>query len=124
MLNQQYALSKKELLIDIAQAGDFGKYRNRNAARVSMGIARMIEEDAGYFDAHVFTLPYREMAAEFYRKFLEILPSMIENPEPYKGFWAEARLRYENNCKDIGSQQKLGEKVVARPQLRKKTLWC
>jgi len=63
------ALQHRELLIDVAAAGDFGTYRDRRAARASMVIAAWGDAELGY--AH--TLPL-------------LLPLALD-PEPYRHLW-------------------------------------
>src|SRR5688500_15465949 len=42
----QRALAHRDLLIDVAAAGDFGTYRYRTAARISMTLAHLEGDDA------------------------------------------------------------------------------
>ncbi len=92
IIEKDYALANKEFLIDVAEAGDFAKYKNRNAARVTFTIARMLDEDSGFFDPSVFRLSYPEMTAIFYQKLLSILPEIIERLDSYKKYWVDEDL--------------------------------
>ena len=65
------ATAHRQLLIDVAAAGDFGTYRDRRAARASMVIAKWGDEGRGYAGS---------------------LPDVLElvlDPEPYRAVWAD-----------------------------------
>lgn len=65
------AHAHRELLIDVAAAGDFATYRDRRAARASMVIAHWSDIGWGYREA---------------------LPRLVElanSPEQYRGIWEE-----------------------------------
>jgi hypothetical protein len=89
LLNQDYALAHKDFLIDIAEAGDFAKFKNREAARVTFVIAKLLDKETGFFEPKAFALPYLELTAIFYRKFLSILPDIIERLPAYEAYWSE-----------------------------------
>ncbi len=89
ILNPEYALSKKSLLIDIAQAGDFQKYNNRQAARIVFTINALLKEESGFISKDCFKMTYPKMAAEFYRRLLEVLKDIIEKTEDYKKYWID-----------------------------------
>ena len=67
------ALARRERLIDIARAGDFGRFHDRDAARAAIAIANL--EDAIDGD------PYPEL--------LERLPELADHPERYRDRWAD-----------------------------------
>jgi hypothetical protein len=67
------AWARRARLIDIARAGDFGTFRERDAARAAIAIANL--EDAIDGD------PYPEL--------LERLPELADHPERYRDHWAE-----------------------------------
>jgi hypothetical protein len=48
LIDPEAAQRHRELLIDVAAAGDFGTYRDRRAARASMVIAHWSDEGLGY----------------------------------------------------------------------------
>lgn len=64
------ALPHRDLLEDVAAAGDFGTYRHRHAARISMALVRLDAED-------------RYVAA------LELLPQMVRDIERFRDLWEE-----------------------------------
>ena len=66
------ALANRAFLEDLALAGDFGRFTDRNAARASMVIAAQQGSDE-----------------ENYRRMLAAMPDLIGNVERWKDVWAE-----------------------------------
>ena len=64
------ALAHRDLLEDVAAAGDFGTYRHRHAARISMTLARLEGGD--------------ELAEG-----LRLLPRMVEDIEAFRPLWED-----------------------------------
>ena len=67
------ALEHRDLLIDVAAAGDFGTYRDRRAARISASISmwgQLVADDP-------FSVG------------LEHLPRILEDVDAYRDFWAD-----------------------------------
>ena len=75
LVDPDTALACRELVVDIAAAGDFATYRSRHAARVSMAIAAM---GAGGRDSD-----------SLYAEALELVPAMLRSVEPWRDVWAE-----------------------------------
>ncbi len=69
LIDPDTAQAHRQLLIDVAAAGDFGTYRDRRAARASMVIARWSDEGLDY----EATLP----------RLLEV----ANDPEPFRALW-------------------------------------
>jgi hypothetical protein len=66
------ARARRDRLVDIARAGDFGRFHDRDAARAAIAIANL--EDAIDGD------PYPEL--------LDRLPELADHPERYRELWA------------------------------------
>lgn len=99
ILNPEFALANRDLLIDIAEAGDFSKYKKRNAARISFTLAKLIEESANFFKPKVFKLTYPEMAAIFYKNLLSIFPDIMMRLHAYRKYWdKEDRFLSASEC--------------------------
>ncbi|HWL44898.1 MAG TPA: DUF6687 family protein [Ilumatobacter sp.] len=74
------ALRHRQLLIDLAAAGDFGTYRDRRAARASMTVSRMAE--AGFDD-------YAEFAARCYAEALPQVLDMLLEGDRFRDLWGD-----------------------------------
>jgi aromatic ring-cleaving dioxygenase len=87
LTNSRIASQHRELLIDAAQAGDFGVYRDRNAARISFVITAYADPTVSPLPKSIFQLRYPELAAELYREALELIPALLDNLEAYRALW-------------------------------------
>ncbi len=79
------ALPRRAFLEDVAGAGDFGTYRDRNAARVSMVLS-------AYADGRgEMELPadYGEQTAVLYGVMLERLASICDDVDAHRELWAD-----------------------------------
>jgi hypothetical protein len=87
LIEPESALTREELLVDLAAAGDFGTYRHRDAARASMVVSACTEPDRSPFGP----LPpdYPEMTAHLYRELLPRVADLVANPEPFRDLWAD-----------------------------------
>lgn len=87
ILEPRFAQAHRELLIDVASAGDFGVYQRRDAARIAFAIAAYADPDTSPLPKEIFALPYPEMAGRLYEEILELLPKLLINLEGHKSWW-------------------------------------
>jgi hypothetical protein len=71
----------RNLLVDVAAAGDFGTYRDRRAARASMALSHLAERDA--------TCSYGELTAQLYTELLPQLLSIVLHNDRYRDLWGD-----------------------------------
>jgi hypothetical protein len=83
------ALQHRELLIDAAQAGDFGVYKDRNAARIAFVISAYADPETSPLPRSIFQKRYPELSAELYREVLNVMPALLENIETYRTLWQD-----------------------------------
>lgn len=81
------ALDRRELLVDIAAAGDFATYRNRDAARVSMAIAAFADPERSPLDHP--TDDYPTWCAHLYDELLPRLTELCDHPERSRDLWED-----------------------------------
>jgi hypothetical protein len=74
ILNPEAGQKWKELLIDIAAAGDFGTYRFREAARTAFVLSAFADADVSPLDPRIFKQPYPRMSSLLYEELLPQLP--------------------------------------------------
>jgi hypothetical protein len=87
VLNPEAAQNQKDLLIDIAAAGDFATYRFRNAARTTFVLSAFADADISPLDPGIFKQPYPGMAALLYQELLRQLPEMVHGLDRYSAYW-------------------------------------
>ncbi|MFY9586385.1 MAG: DUF6687 family protein [Actinomycetota bacterium] len=87
ILHPDEALARREKIIQVASAGDFGVFTDRDAARVAFALMTMADEDRSNLGGDVFAKPYPQQSALFYEEGLARFPEMLEHPDRFKGLW-------------------------------------
>jgi hypothetical protein len=92
------ALSRRELLVEVARAGDFAVTRSRHSARISMTIAAFADPNRSPLRASVrdpasapgeSELDYDAWVATLHTECLGRLTELCDHPERYADLWAE-----------------------------------
>ena len=91
LTHPEHALAHRELLEDLAAAGDFGTFRHRDAARASMVIAAQEGTDE-----------------ERYERMLAVLPDLLADVDRWRDVWAEEDAQLDGSLAALGS----GEVVI------------
>jgi hypothetical protein len=89
LLQPALALRHRTLLLDVAQAGDFGIYADRQAARVAFALSAYANPRSSPLPGSLFELPYPELAGALYLRLLEELPRLLDGVERYRALWEE-----------------------------------
>jgi hypothetical protein len=103
LINPEQAASQRDLLIDVASAGDFATFRDRNAARIAIAIAAYETDEASPIARELAGKPYGAQTSTLYRQLLGVLPQMLENPDGYRAFWEAGDARIDESEKAIAS---------------------
>jgi hypothetical protein len=106
ILHPDQALKQRDLLIDIASAGDFGTYRSRQAVRTFFTLSAFADREKSPLDKTIFEGPYPEIAAALYEQMLERLPDLLSGIDSYEQYWREQSDSLER------SEQALKERLV------------
>lgn len=72
LVHPKDALKRRDRVIDVARAGDFGTFHERDAARVAWTIAMLEEEDPG---------------ADPYEVVLNRVPELLDHPDRFRAYW-------------------------------------
>ena len=83
------ALARRDLVIDVARAGDFGCSETREAARIAFTVSTLVDPGASPLDRAVFTREYPEMAARLYQELLPRVPQLLRDIDRFRDLWAE-----------------------------------
>jgi hypothetical protein len=89
LIEPDTAAKYRELLIDVATAGDFGKYRRRDAARIDFVLSAYADPDTSPLAKNIFEAPYAEMAAQLYANLLPQLPRLLTDVADFRPFWQD-----------------------------------
>jgi hypothetical protein len=90
MLNPAEAQAIKQLLIDVAAAGDFDLCADREAARISFVIDAWINPSQSPLNKGVFALDYAGLANVLYEELLPRFSKIIEKIDQFEKFWTTA----------------------------------
>ena len=77
LLEPEAAASRRDLLIDVAQAGDFGVYRSRRAARRAFAISAHADPATSPFPRPLFDRPAPQVEEGLYRALLDVLLRLL-----------------------------------------------
>ncbi len=77
----------RDMLLDVAQAGDFGIFATRQAARIAFTLSAHVDADTSPLPESVFGLPYSELASELYLRLLDVVPRLLTNLDDYRVLW-------------------------------------
>lgn len=83
------ALKRKQFIIDVATAGDFEKYKDRDAARASFVFEALADEKRSPFDKQIFRLKYPDMVTKLYTECIPIVLDVLDNvhSSKWKKYW-------------------------------------
>ena len=87
ILNPDKANFYRELLIDVAAAGDFGTYRFPEAARIAFTIGAYADREKSPLPQEIFRQDYPQITAALYSEMLKLLPEIVSNPEKFRRMW-------------------------------------
>jgi hypothetical protein len=69
--------------VDTAQAGDFGVYRTRHAARIAFTLSAFAEPETSPLARDVFRLAYADRSDALYARMLGVLPELVADVDAY-----------------------------------------
>lgn len=88
LVEPELSRRNRDLLIEVAAAGDFGTYRDRRAARASMTISAYTEVDRSPL-AHRLVGSYDQQCVVLYEETLPLLVPMLVDNEAFRDLWAD-----------------------------------
>lgn len=89
ILNPEAACENREFLIDVARAGDFSKFVDRDAARVSWVISAWTDPDRSPLNRTAFGGTHEQLAAILFEELLDRLSAIVNKIGYFETFWAE-----------------------------------
>ena len=83
------ARDRRDLVIDVARAGDFGTFVSRAAARIAMTLATLDDDERSPLPSAALSAPYAERCGELYEWALPRFTDMLDHPERWRDLWAD-----------------------------------
>ncbi|MEY2461226.1 MAG: hypothetical protein QOG30_3056 [Acidimicrobiaceae bacterium] len=107
LVEPEQALVHRDLVVDIARAGDFGWSKQRDAARVTFAIGALV-------DQRPITGDYPTYCAERYEELLPLVPQLLADPSALGERWREEESFFDasNEAIDRGDAT-----IVEHPEL-------
>lgn len=80
LIDPDFALAHRDRFVDIATTGDFGRYRERDAARANFALSKLVDDvpDQG---------GYAEQAAAIYEALIPIVPRLVDDIGRFEAIW-------------------------------------
>jgi len=89
LINPEFAIRHRELLISVATAGDFGVVRDPLAAKIVFTLNAFADAERSPLPKHLFKLRYPEHAAALYEELIRRLPDFVEKTDGYETLWRD-----------------------------------
>jgi hypothetical protein len=93
LVDPETALAHRDLLVDVAAAGDFGTYRFREAARASMVVWAYAHAERSPLAADLAGMAYPDRVVVLYESTLPLLVDFASRPDRYVDLWGEEDAR-------------------------------
>jgi hypothetical protein len=81
------ARARAARIVDVANAGDFGTFVDRDSARIAITIAAYDDASTSPLPADLFAGPYDELCAALYAELLPQFETMLDRPEQWRSMW-------------------------------------
>jgi hypothetical protein len=101
----EIATQHRELLIDIARAGDFGTFHSRSAARLAMTMAVLDDDQRSPLPAASLSAPYPQRCADLYEWTLPHMENMLVHPDQWKHLWSDEDAHLQRSLNAIATGQ-------------------
>src|SRR4051794_18189854 len=105
LIEPEQSLRHRELLIDVASAGDFAKFRDRRAARASMTIDAYADVERSPI-ADRLTGSYDAQCVALYEETISLLVAIATDSERFRDLWAD------EDAELTSSEQLIGDGTV------------
>ena len=87
MVNPEEAQLRRDLLIDVAAAGDFGTYQDRRAARIAFAISTYADPDQSPLGSELATLEYPDLVVALFDELLPQLGAICDGIDARRTLW-------------------------------------
>ena len=81
------ALARRDQVIDVARAGDFGTFSSRDSARIAIAIAAYDVPQTSPLGAELFDHPYSYITATLYWELLPKFAELLDHPDRHRALW-------------------------------------
>ncbi|MBW2232035.1 MAG: hypothetical protein JRH17_16765 [Deltaproteobacteria bacterium] len=82
------ALALRPLFCDVARAGDFATYDDRQAARIAFTVSAFADPDLSPLDEAIFSQPYGAVCASLYSEILPRFHDIAVRTDDFRDLWS------------------------------------
>ncbi len=111
LISPNLADRHKDLLIDIASAGDFRTYQDPTAAKICLSLGAFSCLETSPWSKELKVLDYFSQVNYLYVNLLDLLPSLLEDIQKYGSFWQEEYHQIQIGKKKVFSQKVIIEEI-------------
>jgi hypothetical protein len=83
------ALAHRDLLIEVARAGDFATTTDDRARKIAFTLGALTDPERSTFDRAIFEQQRPLQVAALYRALLDELPALLADIDAYRGLWEQ-----------------------------------
>lgn len=106
VLSDPKSMSKRrDFWIDVATAGDFERFKNPDAARMSFAISAAMAPETSPMDPAIFEKSYPVLCGEIYRYLLPRIDDMASNLEGCRALWEPEQIYFSESENLVESRQ-------------------
>lgn len=117
------AIQRRERTVDVARAGDFATYHDRDSMRIAFAIAALADATRSTLDAAIFDGTYDEQSGRLYQSLLPRFAELIDHPERSRSLWeaedahlTESLLAIERGIVTLEENRRLDLVTVTVPE--------
>lgn len=89
LLYPDEARARHDRVVDVASAGDFARFHDRDAMRIAMAIAAHDDPERSPLDCGVFSGEYDDQCGTMYLELLPRFAEMLDHPERSRALWED-----------------------------------
>jgi len=87
LLEPAAASARRSLVIDVARAGDFGTFEQRDAIRIAFALAAFEDPERSPLDPAVLQGGYEEQCGRLYEALLPRFVQLLDEPDSFRPLW-------------------------------------
>lgn len=87
LVHPDEALARRAQVIDVASAGDFATFENRDSMRIAMALAAYDDPQRSPLDSDTFAHGYEEQCGALYEALLPRFTHLLDHPESARTLW-------------------------------------
>jgi hypothetical protein len=114
LIDPSAALARRDRVIDVARAGDFATFVDRDSMRIAFALAAWADADRSPLDPATFGGAYDDECARLYEAILPRMSELLDRPEALRPWW---EMEDAHLSESLAAIEQGTVTVVERPEL-------